>query len=128
MNRPLRVLLAEDNPVNQKVALRMLERIGYQADLVEDGLAVLEALRRELYDVVLMDMYMPKMDGIDAARQICREFHPSIRPRIIAITASTDEVDRQRCLEAGMDDYISKPIRMNELAQVLQTCHSVRFS
>ena len=127
MKQPLKVLLAEDNLVNQKVALHLLERIGCQADAVSNGLEVLEALRQQRYDVVLMDMYMPEMDGITAAKQICREMHPTIRPRIIAITASTLESDRHDCIQAGMDDYLSKPLRLQELTQVLNQCEPVGY-
>lgn len=125
MDNTLNILLAEDNPVNQKVAVLLLNRLGYQVDVVRTGLEALQALRIKSYDVVLMDVYMPEMDGIDAARQIYQEFHPSIRPRIVALTASTEEGDRQQCLEAGMDDYISKPLRPQELSRVLQQCQPI---
>ncbi len=118
---PLRILLAEDHPVNQKMAMLILQRLGYRADIVGNGLEVLAALQRQSYDVVLMDVQMPEMDGLTATRQICRE--RQIRPRIIAMTANAMVGDRQLCLEAGMDDYIAKPIRFNELAQALEKCH-----
>lgn len=123
----LKILIAEDNLVNQKVLIRMLERLGYQADIAKDGLDVIEALRQKPYDLILTDMYMPRMDGIDAARQICQEWHPSIRPYIVAVTASTEEQDYQSCLEAGMDDYINKPIRLDELERVLTEYSAIRF-
>ena len=116
---PLRILLAEDNPVNQKVALALLKRLGYGAQIANNGLEVLEALQHQPYDVVLMDMQMPDMDGLTATRQICQRWPRQSRPWIIAITANAMERDRDRCLEAGMDDYISKPIRQKQLAQVL---------
>ncbi len=119
---PLRILLAEDNVVNQKVALLLLQQMGYQADLATNGLQVLDALRRQYYDVVLMDMQMPEMDGLTATRQICQEFLNSDRPRIIAMTANAMQGDREDCLQAGMDDYISKPIRVEELIQALRKC------
>jgi CheY-like chemotaxis protein len=122
----LKVLVAEDNLINQKVVTRMLERLGYQADLVRDGLEVLGALRQQSYDVILMDMYMPNMSGIDAARQICQEWHPTIRPYIVAVTASTEETDYQSCIAAGMDDYISKPIRLEELERVLTNYQTIQ--
>jgi CheY-like chemotaxis protein len=128
MRSTLRVLLAEDNLVNQKVALRILERLGYQADLAVNGQEVLEMLQRQFYDIVLMDMHMPKMDGIAATRAICETFHAAIRPRIIALTASEDESDRQLCLQSGMDGYIHKPICIEDLALLLQDCESIKCS
>jgi CheY-like chemotaxis protein/HPt (histidine-containing phosphotransfer) domain-containing protein len=117
---PLRILLAEDNAVNQKVAMRMLSRLGYRADLAANGLEVLEALRRQSYDVVLMDVQMPEMDGIEATRRIRQELPKAPRPRIVAMTASALEEDRHLCLEAGMDDYIRKPVRIEELQAALE--------
>ncbi len=117
---PLRILLAEDNIVNQKVALHLLQKIGYQADVASNGLEVLEALQRLVYDVVLMDVQMPKMDGLTATRRICQEWPETARPRIIAMTANAMQGDREECLNAGMDDYVSKPIRLEELIQALK--------
>ncbi len=123
---PLKILLAEDHLVNQKVALQILQRMGYRADVAGNGLEVLEALRRQSYDVVLMDMQMPEMDGLEAARQIKKLYgdgkEMSKRPRVIAVTANAMESDRNDCIAAGMDDYISKPIRMEQLVAVLQQC------
>ncbi len=119
---PLRILLAEDNAVNQKVALRILERLGYRADIAANGLEVLEAVRRQPYDVVLMDVHMPEMDGLEATRQLCQEVVPAARPRIIAMTANAMQGDRDLCLAVGMDDYISKPVRMEALVEALQKC------
>lgn len=167
---PLKILLAEDNVVNQQVALHLLQRLGYRADVVGNGLEVLEALHRQSYDVVFMDVQMPEMDGLTAARCICQEptfawglgdagenlnielsgasliethqksNSPTFitrppekvpgqqnpksnkRPRIIAMTANAMQGDREMCLEAGMDDYISKPIRMEELVRALSKC------
>ncbi|MDY6938410.1 MAG: response regulator [Cyanobacteriota bacterium] len=119
---PLRILLAEDNVVNQKVALLLLEKQGYRADVANNGLEVLEALHRQPYDVILMDVQMPQMDGIRATRQICQEKAPESRPRIIALTANAMGEDRQMCLDAGMDDYITKPIEVEELARALNRC------
>ncbi len=118
---PLRILLAEDNTVNQKVALRILERLGYRADIAGNGIEAIEALRRQPYDLVLMDVQMPEMDGLEATRRICEEW-PSARPRIVAMTANAMLGDREMCLKAGMDDYISKPIRIAELMQTLEKC------
>ncbi|KJH69991.1 hypothetical protein UH38_20865 [Aliterella atlantica CENA595] len=122
---PLKILLAEDNTVNQKVALYVLQQIGYEADVVSNGLEVLAALKRQAYDVILMDLQMPKMDGITATKEILASFATgkiaAPRPRIIAMTASAMPGDRQACLDAGMDDYLSKPIRIEELQQALKT-------
>jgi two-component system, sensor histidine kinase and response regulator len=119
---PLRILLAEDHLVNQKLALLMLQRLGYRADVVGNGLEVLQALERQPYDVVLLDVQMPEMDGLEAASRVCQGWQPSARPRLIAMTANAMQGDRERCLAAGMDDYISKPVDMQELAQVLSQC------
>ena len=115
----LRILLAEDNPVNQKVALRILDKLGYRADVASNGLEVLEALEREPYDVVLMDVQMPEMDGLDASRRICAQWPAESRPRIIAMTANAMIEDREACFAAGMDDYLAKPVRPEELAEAL---------
>jgi CheY-like chemotaxis protein len=119
---PLRILLVEDNAVNQKLALRLLERMGYRADVAGNGVEALEALRRQTYDVALMDVQMPEMDGLEATRTICREWPLHRRPRIIAMTANAMEEDREICLAAGMDDYISKPIQVEELVSALDKC------
>ncbi len=115
----LRILLAEDNVVNQKVALRLLERLGYRADVVANGLEVLAALERQRYDVVLMDVQMPEMDGLTATKLICEKKLPADRPWIIAMTANAMQGDREICLAAGMNDYISKPIQMEGLELAL---------
>ncbi len=117
---PLRLLLAEDNIVNQHVAVRILERLGYQPDVAANGLEVLLKLERQPYDAVLMDVRMPEMDGLEAARRITERWPREKRPRLIAMTAYALEGDRERCLEAGMDDYISKPIRVEELVRSLE--------
>jgi CheY-like chemotaxis protein len=122
---PLRILLAEDYAVNQKLALRLLAQIGYRADVAANGLEAIQALERQPYDVVLMDVQMPEMDGLEATRQI-RARWPSeqghLQPRIIAMTANAMQGDREMCLAAGMDDYVSKPIRVDELVQALARC------
>lgn len=117
--RPLRILLAEDSLVNQKLALYILQKMGYRADVAGNGLEVLSALHRQPYDVVLMDVQMPEMDGLTATRCINREYCPGSRPRIIAMTANAMQGDREECLKAGMDDYISKPIRVENLVEAL---------
>ena len=119
---PLRILLAEDNRVNQQVALSLLEQLGYRADVVGNGIEVLEALHRQSYDVVLMDVHMPLMDGLAATKRICIEMPRAERPRIIAMTANAMQGDKEECLAAGMDDYVSKPIREQELVQALIKC------
>jgi signal transduction histidine kinase/DNA-binding response OmpR family regulator/HPt (histidine-containing phosphotransfer) domain-containing protein len=116
---PLRILLAEDNATNQKLALRLLAGMGYRADVATTGVEVLEALERQAYDVVLMDVQMPEMDGLEATRAIHRDWPADRRPRIIAMTANTSAQDRELGLAAGMDDYISKPIRVEELVSAL---------
>jgi signal transduction histidine kinase/CheY-like chemotaxis protein len=119
---PLRILLAEDYVVNQKLALRLLAQMGYRADVAANGLEVIQALERQPYDVVLMDVQMPEMDGLDATRQIRASWPAVEQPRIIAMTANAMQGDREICLEAGMDDYVSKPIRVDELVQALSRC------
>jgi len=125
---PLRILLAEDNVVNQKLALRLLERLGYRADVAANGLEAIEALRRQRYDLVLMDVQMPDMDGLEATLAIHREWPGERRPRIIAMTANAMKEDREACLEMGMDDYLAKPIRVEELVGALSRCQAVEVS
>jgi CheY-like chemotaxis protein len=120
---PLRILVAEDNVVNQKVILRLLERIGYQAEVVCNGIEVMQRLTHQTYDVILMDVQMPKMDGLTAARQICQTYTAHQRPRLIAVTASAMQGDREECLQAGMDDYLSKPLRPDSLYAALKQCN-----
>lgn len=118
----LKILLAEDNTTNQKVALLMLKKLGYQADIANNGLEVLEALRKQAYDIVLMDVQMPEMDGLEASRLIRQEFSKQEEPWIIAMTANALQGDKEMCLESGMNDYVTKPIRKDELAEVLLRC------
>ncbi|MFQ5398223.1 MAG: response regulator [Anaerolineae bacterium] len=120
--RPLRILLAEDNRVNQKLISRMLQRLGYQIDVVGNGRELLDSLQRQSYDVVLTDIQMPEMDGDEAARQIVAQWSPEQRPRIIAMTGHDSVEDRKRFLEMGMDDYVCKPVRPDELKTVLSKC------
>lgn len=116
---PLRILVAEDNPSNQKVLVEMLKRMGYTADAVADGREVLQALEMRPYDLVLMDIRMPEMDGITAAKEIRRRW-PNSHTKIIAITAYALAGDRESCLEVGIDNYIAKPVKMEDLARMLR--------
>ena len=115
---PLRILLAEDNAVNQKLALRLLDQMGYRADVASNGLEAVESVQRQSYDLVLMDVQMPEMDGLDATRAI-RKIADLRQPRVIAMTANAMQGDREMCIAAGMDDYVSKPIRVQELVEAL---------
>ena len=115
----LRILLAEDNVVNQKLALRLLQQMGYRADLASNGLEAVECIARQTYDVVLMDVQMPEMDGLEASRRITAKWPAGQRPRIVAMTANAMQGDRELCLAAGMDDYVCKPIRVDELVNAL---------
>ena len=120
-SRNLRVLLAEDNVINRKLALRQLTNLGYRADAVENGLEALAALDAATYDVVLLDMHMPVMDGCQAALTI-RQHESQLgkrRQTLIALTASTTGGDREKCLSSGMDDFLGKPVRQDELAKTL---------
>jgi signal transduction histidine kinase/HPt (histidine-containing phosphotransfer) domain-containing protein len=117
---PLRVLLADDNPINQKVGLSVLHKLGYQADVAVNGIEVLKALDQRAYDILFLDVQMPEMDGLEAARKICQKWSTDKRPRIIAMTGNALVGDRERCLQAGMDDYISKPVRVEELQSALE--------
>jgi CheY-like chemotaxis protein len=116
---PLRILLAEDNVVNQKLAMRLLQQMGYRADLAGNGVEAIECVERQAYDVVLMDVQMPEMDGLDASRRITARWPSGKRPRIVAMTANAMQGDREACLAAGMDDYITKPIRVDQLVEAL---------
>ncbi len=116
---PLRILLAEDNVVNQKLALRLLQQMGYRADLASNGIEAVESVERQAYDVVLMDVQMPELDGLDATRRI-RKLGPAHDGlRIVAMTANAMQGDREMCMEAGMDDYLTKPIRVERLVEAL---------
>ena len=125
-HNPLKILLAEDNGVNQQLAIRLLKKMGYRADMVANGLEAIAALKRQSYDVILMDLQMPEMDGITASKQICADWPPAEKPSIIAVTANAIQGDRERCLAAGMDDYVSKPIKVKELTKALQACYTTR--
>lgn len=117
---PLNILLVEDNPVNQKVGLRFLERLGYRADSAGNGLEAVNILETRSYDLVLMDLQMPEMDGLEASRQIRRRLPQDRQPKIIALTANALQGDRELCLSAGMDDYITKPVKPMEISQAIR--------
>jgi CheY-like chemotaxis protein len=119
---PLKILVAEDNAANQQVALRLLERLGYHAEVATTGQEVLERLSRNPCDVILMDVQMPEMDGLEATRAICARWPVGVRPRIIAMTADAMQGDREACLAAGMDDYIVKPVNLDRLSRALCQC------
>jgi GAF domain-containing protein/CheY-like chemotaxis protein/HPt (histidine-containing phosphotransfer) domain-containing protein len=116
---PLRILVAEDNVVNQRLALRLLEKLGYRADVVANGLEALEAVERQDYDLVLMDVQMPEMDGVEATRRILERWPDGERPWIVAMTAEVMRGDREGFLAAGMNDYVAKPIRPQELVAAI---------
>ena len=117
---PLKVLLAEDNIVNQKVALGFLARLGYHADLASNGAQAVSMMEKHAYDLVLMDLQMPEMDGLEACREIHARMPAERVPKIIALTANALLTDRNRCLAAGMDDYIAKPVKLNELSAAIK--------
>ncbi|HEY7750674.1 MAG TPA: response regulator [Ignavibacteriaceae bacterium] len=117
----VKILLVEDNIINQKVALRMIEKLGYKADVALNGIEAVQALHSVKYDILLMDILMPEMDGIEATKIIRQENSNSHSPRIIAMTANTVQSDEQMCLDAGMDDYMSKPIRIEELGKKIKS-------
>ncbi len=120
VRKPLAILLAEDNTFNQKLATHLLGQLGYRADLAANGLEAIQSVERQHYDVVLMDVQMPEMDGLEATRKICARWSRGERPQIIAMTANAMQGDREMCLQAGMDDYLSKPIRIPDLAAALE--------
>ena len=117
---PLRILIAEDGLINQKILLRMLEQIGCTADVVSNGLKAIKAVEAIKYDIVFMDVHMPEMDGLEATRRIVNSRLASERPKIIALTADAMSGDKEKCIEAGMDDYITKPVRLEEVLSTLR--------
>jgi len=121
---PLRILVAEDHPTNQRIIKLMLERLGYRPEIVSNGMEVLAAVRRNTFDAIILDVQMPVMDGLAAAREICRTHPPGKRPWILAMTANALEGDREKCLAAGMDDYISKPVKTTDLSAAMRRAHS----
>ncbi len=125
IKHPLRILLAEDNLINQKVALRILSRLGYQADIANNGREVLQKLQQQPYDLILMDIQMPEMDGEEATRQILAQWSEEQRPYIVALTAHALQGDREHYLASGMNNYITKPIRVESLVKVLLDCQPI---
>ena len=117
---PMRILLAEDNPINQKVGIRLLEKLGYHPDLAANGQEALDAVRRQSYDIVMMDMQMPVMDGLEASRGLVQEYEAQTRPLLVAMTANVLESDRQACRNAGMDDFLAKPVLLSDLHKLLE--------
>jgi CheY-like chemotaxis protein/HPt (histidine-containing phosphotransfer) domain-containing protein len=117
---PLRVLLADDNLINQKVGVKMLQRLGYRPEVAANGLEVIKLLEQQPFDLIFLDVQMPEMDGYEAARRIRQKWNDPERPHLIAMTGNALEGNRERCLEAGMDDYVAKPVRIPELQAVIQ--------
>lgn len=119
-NHPYKILIVEDNAINQKLALRTLNKFGYEADLAKNGQEAITAVKRQVYDMVLMDIQMPEMDGLEATRRIRQEVPAAQQPYIIAVTANARPIDKVECLEAGMNDYITKPFGLQDLREALQ--------
>jgi CheY-like chemotaxis protein/HPt (histidine-containing phosphotransfer) domain-containing protein len=123
---PLRILVAEDSAINQKLAVGILAKLGYASDVAATGAEALELVRHNRYDIVLMDLQMPEVDGLEATRRIVAEVAPAQRPRLVAMTANALAGDRERCLDAGMDDYIAKPILPVDVQEVIERLCSAR--
>jgi CheY-like chemotaxis protein len=120
----LRILLVEDNLINQKVAQKMLKKLGYDADLAVNGKEAIQALESRPYQIVFMDIQMPEMDGLEATRIIRQRCQLAEQPHIVALTAFGLEYSKEMCLSAGMDDYLSKPVRVEELRAAIDCCVS----
>jgi CheY-like chemotaxis protein len=116
----VRILIAEDSLVNQKILLRILKQFGYYADVVSTGYEALIAVNTVRYDIIFMDVHMPEMDGLEATRRILNSRRADERPKIIALTADAMSGDREKCIEAGMDGYITKPMRLEEVLSALR--------
>lgn len=127
LRHPLRILVAEDNQVNQRVVCGMLNGLGYQPDVVAHGVAVLEATARKPYDVILMDVQMPGLDGLETTRRLRRD-RAGLPLRVVAMTANALAEEIRECAEAGMDDYIGKPFHGKQLAEVLERCHQALYA
>lgn len=122
---PMRILLAEDDPCSQELMLRMLKNMGLYADVANNGLEVLRNLETQSYDVILMDIQMPKMDGLEATRAIRRRCHDQ-SIKIIAVTGCNQKGDREMCIQAGMNGYMCKPVKRDDLERMLRLCQSHR--
>ncbi|MCX6166262.1 MAG: response regulator, partial [Ignavibacteriae bacterium] len=116
---PMRILVAEDNIINQKLILKILAQLGYKADVVGNGIEVIETLKRQRYDMIFMDIQMPEMDGLEATKYINQTWHNEDRPTIVAMTANVMHGDKEKCINAGMDDYISKPVLIEEVQKII---------
>ncbi len=121
---PLRILLAEDSLVNLKITLWFLKKLGYRADVAFTGIEAIDALKRQSYDIILMDAEMPEMDGREATMIIRKDFPADQQPQIIAMTANSAQGDREYFLSIGMNDYVTKPLKLEEIIRVLLACHS----
>jgi len=119
ITHPLKILIAEDNIINQKLIIRILAQLGYKADVVGNGLEVIETLKRQRYDMIFMDIQMPDMDGIEATKYIIKNLKSEERPNIIAMTANVMHGDREKCINAGMDDYIGKPVLIDDVQKII---------
>jgi CheY-like chemotaxis protein len=122
----LRVLVADDNTLNQNMLRRQITKLGHKVDVVSNGRQAVSAVQQQPYDALLMDVLMPEMDGLQAAEEICRRWTPSTRPRLIALTAMAGPGDEERCMKAGFDDYMSKPVHLDELAEALKAATGFR--
>lgn len=118
-NKPLKILLVEDNPVNQKLATKILEKMGYQVNVSNNGLECLDAVRKTKYDLIFMDVQMPEMDGLETTEFLVTNYNINERPKIIALTANAMPGDKEKCLEIGMDDYLAKPISIKSLNEII---------
>jgi CheY-like chemotaxis protein len=117
---PLQILIAEDNIVNQKIAEKLFQKLGYQVDIVNNGVEVLTALKQQIYDVIFMDIQMPELDGIETTKAIYQEWGKTNRPYIIAMTANAMQSNRDECLSVGMDDFIPKPVKLEAIVESIQ--------
>ncbi len=126
--QPLEILVAEDNPANQKVVCAMLACLGYDPDVVSDGDEAIASVLHGEYDVVFMDVQMPRVSGVDAAREIRAALDDGVRPWIVALTATATEEDERRCFEAGMDEYVTKPVTLDTLIDQLDRSRTVRHT
>jgi CheY-like chemotaxis protein len=119
----MQILIAEDNTLNQKLIQKMLRKLGYEPVIVEDGREAVEAVKSAYYNLLLMDLQMPKVDGIEATRIICEQIPEENRPVIIALTAAVSSDIKKNCMDVGMKDFISKPISIKKLVEILKQYH-----